>query len=315
MTKQLRRIALIASVLVTVCSGWVSSPLHLKSRNSIQKTSSFLSLSPPGASKEFENKVASVASGELQDDDILSAAAAVTQEKYQLIGIKSLGVDYGLARTGLATTIGYNPEPLEIIQEYNSTLLAREVVQIAASMQAAQIILGLPLHKNGTEQEQSILTRQFGQELAALAMARLGPTVKVMLWDERYTSREAAARVQSEDPDRWVQGTLDAECACIILETYYNENGEGAEQIEITGGQKTACLEIFEQIKEFEVGQRQTVMDERERRIEKRKESIAKAKKLEEEMRANGTLGVSNKKKKKNKKKQAKKKTNWVAPE
>jgi putative Holliday junction resolvase len=200
------------------------------------------------------------------------------------------------------------------VEEYNSTLLAQDVVQTAASLQVSLIILGLPLHKNGTEQEQSSLTRTFGQELAAMAMARLGPNMKVMLWDERYTSREAAARAQADDPNRWVQGTLDADCACIILETYYDENGEGAEEIVLTDEQRTASLEIYERIKEYQAQGQIAALEKRESTMLKRKEAIARAKKLEDEMRANGTLGESNKSKKKKKRKQAKKKpSSWTA--
>eukprot|EP00548_Thalassiothrix_antarctica_P001751 CAMPEP_0194140640 /NCGR_PEP_ID=MMETSP0152-20130528/10169_1 /TAXON_ID=1049557 /ORGANISM="Thalassiothrix antarctica, Strain L6-D1" /LENGTH=50 /DNA_ID=CAMNT_0038838971 /DNA_START=93 /DNA_END=241 /DNA_ORIENTATION=- len=49
---------------------------------------------------EFEDEVSSVAAGLKQNDRIMDAAAAVTKEQCRLLGVKSLGVDYGLSRTG-----------------------------------------------------------------------------------------------------------------------------------------------------------------------------------------------------------------------
>jgi putative transcription antitermination factor YqgF len=295
---------LLALTLVSpIVSGWLAAPQGRRQ----------ISLS---ATQDFEQQVASVASGLLQDDAILSAAAAITKDNCPLIGIKSLGVDYGLSRTGIAVTVGYNPEPVDIFEERNATWLAKDIVQTAASLQVSQIILGLPLHKNGTEAEQTNLTRKFGQELAMQALARLGPRVPILLWDERYTSKEAAARAHAKDPNRPLYGTLDAEAACIILETYYNDNGKGVERIELTEEQRAPGLAAYTEMQQAEELQRQATLEQRDSNMNKRKESIERAKKMEDEMRAAGTLGESNKKKKKKKKTMAKKResTTWIIP-
>lgn len=47
----------------------------------------------------------------------INAAASLTQETCRLLGVKSIGVDYGLARTGIAVTVGYEVRqgvPLQI---------------------------------------------------------------------------------------------------------------------------------------------------------------------------------------------------------
>jgi Holliday junction resolvase len=74
-------------------------------------------------------------------------------------------------------------------------------------------------------------TRVFVAELAEHVLKSMGPNVPVYLWDERYSSKEAAARAHSKDPNRFLYGTLDAEAACIILEHYYSDSGQGAEQV------------------------------------------------------------------------------------
>ena len=46
-------------------------------------------------------------SQEHQQSALIDAAASLTQESCRMLGTKSLGVDYGLARTGIAVTVGF----------------------------------------------------------------------------------------------------------------------------------------------------------------------------------------------------------------
>eukprot|EP00546_Thalassionema_frauenfeldii_P006252 CAMPEP_0178923358 /NCGR_PEP_ID=MMETSP0786-20121207/16674_1 /TAXON_ID=186022 /ORGANISM="Thalassionema frauenfeldii, Strain CCMP 1798" /LENGTH=283 /DNA_ID=CAMNT_0020597843 /DNA_START=215 /DNA_END=1067 /DNA_ORIENTATION=+ len=253
------------------------------------------------ASSNFEDEITAASKSSDLNDDIVAAAAAATQEQCQLIGTKSLGVDYGLSRTGVAITVGYNPKPIDIIKETNSALVVDSIVQYATSMQVSQIVLGLPLEKNGTECEQANLTRVFGEHLAIEVIAKLGPQVPVLLWDERYTSKEAAARAHSKNPDDDLYGTLDADAACIILETYYKNNGEGAERIQVNKEQHARSLAAYEQFKIKQKEEEQSILNKRLAKMEKMQNLMERSKKLEEEMRANGTLGLSNKKKRKKK--------------
>jgi putative Holliday junction resolvase len=249
-----------------------------------------------------------------------------------MLGLKSVGVDYGIVRTGIAVTVGYNPKPLETIvvkpelQERkiedddkevkskiddnrnatflgNKTYVSEQVVNIARREQADQIIVGLPLHSNGTEAEQTIITRLFAAELALHVLKGLGPDVPVYLWDERYTSKEAAARAHSRDPHRYLYGTLDAESASIILEHYYNDNGEGAERV--TLDDETIVKEYslkWEEMKQKEEEQFLMEQIQREERLRWRKEAMERDRIMEEEFVAD-TEGTNQKKKKKRKKK------------
>jgi putative Holliday junction resolvase len=230
---------------------------------------------------------------------LVEAAAASTQQSCALLGIKSIGVDYGLVRTGVALTIGYEPKPITILSNLNATQVAHQVVKYCQSEQIKQIIVGLPLHKNGTEAFQSTLTREFASHLAAVAMARLGPNVPVYLWDERYTSKEAAARLRSRDPNQRLYKMLDADAACIILEHYYSENGQGAERVDVPEHMKKICLGAWNAQKEEEAMQKQVQSDQRALRTQRRKEAMERARKVEEEMRKDGGLGSKKKKKKK----------------
>lgn len=194
-----------------------------------------------------------------------TSVAVVTQssddEKLEesLTGTKSLGVDFGLRRTGVAVTIGYAPTPLRIITGYhyyhvenntvvtednnderenitstlqsNNTILSKEVLSIASSEKVDQIIVGLPLYKNGTLSEQCYKVMDFCSVLSCLSYAQFGPDFPIYLFDERYSSKEAEARIRSNDKSGKINsftlsGTLDADSACIILEHFYYALGK-----------------------------------------------------------------------------------------
>lgn len=238
---------------------------------------------------------------------MVQAASKVTQDSCPLLGTKSIGVDYGLVRTGVAVTVGYEPKPLNVLTaRYNSsadeheqamqlyqqqTILCQEIIRLAQLEQAARIVLGLPFHKNGTIAEQTNRTLSFGQLLAQTALETLGPNVPVVWWDERYTSKEAVSRIRAKsgsDADRGsiskqnLYGTLDADAACIILEHYYHENGEGAKVIHVSDETiRRECLERYKQRIAREASQRQAVLREREEKIQRRKEAIARAQQME----------------------------------
>ena len=220
---------------------------------------------------------------------LLDVAASITQESCPLLGVKSLGVDYGLVRTGLAVTVGYEPIPLAILQgptdgvsTWNTTNVCAGVMEYATSQQVQRIIVGLPLHKNGTIAGQTNVTLKFGAELTALALRTLGPRVPVLFFDERYTSKEAEARVHSRNPGHGrLYGTLDADAACIILENYYQDGGLGAHRLELPVDVRDECLRQFQIRHQEQERVRRQIQEERESRVHRRKEAIARA--LEEE--------------------------------
>eukprot|EP00978_Attheya_sp_CCMP212_P045072 scaffold332750_cov51-Attheya_sp.AAC.2 len=248
-------------------------------------------------------------------EDIMSmtdAAAKVMGERSSLLGVKSVGVDYGLVRTGLAVTNGYSPRPHMIVSDRNSTEVAADVVRLVASERASRVILGLPLHKNGTVAEQTNKTLDFATYLVCAIESRFGPDcVPVYFWDERYTSKAAAARAHSIDPGRNLFKDLDAEAACLILEHYYQVNGEGAERVKVPDNMRETCDVAWTQQKEESHRAHQLIQQNRHSRLNSRQEAMERAKALEAQMIQNGTLGTTGKKKKKKKKKQSTPKT-WI---
>jgi putative transcription antitermination factor YqgF len=191
------------------------------------------------------------------------------------------------------------PKPVAILSYLNTTHVAERVVEISRAEQANRVIVGLPLHNNGTEAEQTTITRLFAAEWAQHVIKGLGPNVPVHLWDERYTSKEAAARAHSKDPNRHLYGTLDAEAACTILENHYYDNGKGAERVDAPEGMYEECKQIWEERRKQQEESVQATQEARDERLRLKKEDMERDRQLEMER---GSLASSSSKKKKKKK-------------
>mmetsp|Transcript_53731 Transcript_53731/g.60017 ORF Transcript_53731/g.60017 Transcript_53731/m.60017 type:complete len:443 (-) Transcript_53731:196-1524(-) len=257
--------------------------------------SSLLSLSSsiPSTAIEYASNPSRKQERKRYNAELTEAFVQQTKKINPLLGIKSIGVDYGLVRTGLAVSIGYNPEALDVIitehpllqrqqmyknntevttmssyasgignnrnksthkkdedederrLEIQRSTVAQKVIEIARRENVNRIVIGLPLHKNGTEATQTTLTRKFAcGHLAKLSLRILGPDVSIFLFDERYTSKLAAARIRSttsQNHNNELYGTLDAESAKIILEHYYDNHYQHYNSLQINsnddGGQ------------------------------------------------------------------------------
>lgn len=248
----------------------------------------------------------SMVSGNEMASNIVQAAAELTTSTSSLLGVKSLGVDYGLVRTGLAVTIGYEPQALSTVSDLNNTQLSQHVIKLAESEQANQIILGLPFHTNGTEAEQTVITKEFAKHLACAVYAHFGPEkMPIYLWDERYTSKEAAARLRSANPRAKLYKELDAEAACIILEYYYVDNGIGAQKVELPEDEnvREAVYQAWEMKKGEEVCRLKELTEMRMNPHKSRKDIMERARLLDEKLALENSGPAKKKKKKKKKKK------------
>ena len=242
-------------------------------------------------------------------DNILIAAAELTTTTSSLLGVKSIGVDYGLVRTGLAVSVGYDPKPIAITSDLNNTELSERIIKIAESEKAAQIVVGLPFHKNGTEAEQTVITRAFAEHLKCAAYAHFGPdNMPIYLWDERYTSKEAAARIRAENPRANLYKELDADAAGIILEYYYEDNGLGAQKVELPDDQNIRNMVHQSWLikKEEQEKKLKELTEMRMNTKETKLEMMERARLLDEKLAKESNRGDINSKKKKKKKKKKK---------
>jgi RNase H-fold protein (predicted Holliday junction resolvase) len=264
-----------------------------------------------------------------------STSTSTPTSKMGMGMIKSIGVDYGLVRTGIAITIGYNPRALDILMDYNgnSTHLAHQICAICQREEATQIVMGLPLDKDGTETGQAFLTRDFAQVLLEEALRRMGPSLKLYLWDERYTSKLALAHVknaaaQTFRSSRYSSGSgsgtsssdvsralVDADSACIILEDFYKEQAQAqaatttgtdstfdAEEVVLwEDGLRNTCLEEYAHQQEQKQQQQQVYQEQRSQSYNARQDAMQKVRDMEAASNGTGTGNGSKKKKKKKK--------------
>lgn len=120
-----------------------------------------------------------------------------------------LAFDFGLKRIGVAVgnTLIRQAQPLQIIEAATNDGKFNAISQLLDQWQPERVIVGLPLHPDGTEHEMSVRCRRFANQLHG----RFG--IDTVLVDERYTS---AVLTQHRGQ------SLDHEAAALILQQYFD---------------------------------------------------------------------------------------------
>ncbi|KAI4356729.1 hypothetical protein L6164_000724 [Bauhinia variegata] len=140
----------------------------------------------------------------------------------------SLGLDLGLARTGVALSKGFSVRPLTVL-ELRGQKLELQLLDIAEQEEADEFIIGLPKSSDGKETTQSNKVRSVAGRLAARAAER---GWRVYLQDEHGTTTEAIDRMVNMDLSKSSrQRNLDAYAAVMVLERYFSMLGQGTELV------------------------------------------------------------------------------------
>ena len=136
-----------------------------------------------------------------------------------------MGLDHGSKTTGVALTdpLGVIASPLEtIVRDKEGKLrpTLRRIVELAAAYDVERIILGHPLHMDGSAGERAQKTEAFKELLEhRLAAERL--EIPVILWDERLSTVGADEILEeAEVPGRERKQYIDRIAAALILEDY-----------------------------------------------------------------------------------------------
>jgi putative Holliday junction resolvase len=165
------------------------------------------------------------------------------------VGTRTLGIDFGLRRVGLALSGGFAPLPLSVLPCDDDAdafeNIARRSARAALGEGASQIVLGMPLNTAGEEGEQANVTRTFASMLAYAAAP-----IPVFLWDERFSTAEAKLRMAAGGPVAapGAAGSLDAVAATVILEDFFAappEAREKAEHVGLTEAQQRALDDVL----------------------------------------------------------------------
>jgi putative Holliday junction resolvase len=128
-----------------------------------------------------------------------------------------LGIDYGRRRIGVAISDAGRSiaSPLEVYERRGAERDAAHFVKLTRDEGIDRIVVGLPIHNQGGESALSREAREWSRWLAATCGCR------VVLRDERFTSREAEDRMRDAGlSPRRHRARIDMFAAQILLHAY-----------------------------------------------------------------------------------------------
>ncbi|AVJ56865.1 Holliday junction resolvase RuvX [Idiomarina sp. OT37-5b] len=128
-----------------------------------------------------------------------------------------LGFDFGTKSIGVAVgqTITATASPLAALKARDGVPDWNQLEQLLKEWQPEQVVVGLPLNMDGSEQPLTQRARKFGNRIHG----RFG--VKVVFQDERLTSTAAREQLFSDGGYRNLsKGKVDSQAALLIVEDY-----------------------------------------------------------------------------------------------
>ncbi|HEX3846420.1 MAG TPA: Holliday junction resolvase RuvX [Steroidobacteraceae bacterium] len=132
--------------------------------------------------------------------------------------------DFGLRRIGVASgnTLTRSATPLSAIAASAGVPRWQDIDKLLAELKPALAVVGLPYNVDGSESSSSTVARKFAAELARRYR------LEIALVDERYSSREAEARLKAARAAgamrrRVAKADVDAAAACIILDRWFGD--------------------------------------------------------------------------------------------
>jgi len=135
-----------------------------------------------------------------------------------------LAFDFGLRRIGVACgdTLSRSASALQTVPVGPNGPRWELIAAMLREWQPGMAVVGLPYNVDGSENDMTGAARSFAAELAR----RFG--IEVVMVDERYSSLEAAARLQTARESglrrrRVAKSDVDAAAACVILERWFTE--------------------------------------------------------------------------------------------
>ena len=137
-------------------------------------------------------------------------------------GMRSLGIDFGEKRIGLAISdpAGRFALPLTTLERRNDRSALRQIAEIARQEGVGRLVLGEPVGMDGQRGENAERVRRFGQRLAELT------GLPLELVNEALTTVEAQERLREAGMDpRKEPARIDALAAQILLQEVLDRAG------------------------------------------------------------------------------------------
>ncbi len=136
---------------------------------------------------------------------------------------RTLAVDYGLKRTGLAVcdALGIAAHPLEAIVSPSLAETVGAIVDLVKEREVKRVVVGMPYLPDGREGEQVKNVFVFLDALRA----KLPEGVELMHQDERHTTKEARVLLRETGlKGKKAKAKLDSVAATVILRQYLEEH-------------------------------------------------------------------------------------------
>jgi putative Holliday junction resolvase len=135
-----------------------------------------------------------------------------------------LAFDFGRRRIGVACgdTVSRHAAPLNAVSAAAGGPRWEAIEALLREWQPALAVVGLPYNVDGSDSAMTEAAREFAAELERRFR------LQVVLVDERYSSREAEARLKSARASglrrrRVQKADIDAAAACVILDRWFTE--------------------------------------------------------------------------------------------
>ena len=136
--------------------------------------------------------------------------------------MRTLGIDYGEARTGFAITDALNitVQGLETVKnEGNDKILLKKIDEFLIKYEIDTIVIGMPFNMDGSESKRMELTKKFMHKLKCKYNK-----LKIDYIDERLTTVAAHKTMNFLDLNKHKKRNIvDTISAVYILETYLNK--------------------------------------------------------------------------------------------
>ncbi len=129
-----------------------------------------------------------------------------------------LGFDFGTQRIGVAVgqTVTGTARPLRTLHSQNGGVDWAAVTELIREWQPEALVVGLPVHMDGTEHELTARARRFGNRLAGRY------NLRVFFVDERLSSDEAE-RLLAAEGHKGDKGAVDRVAAQLILQSWLDQ--------------------------------------------------------------------------------------------
>lgn len=131
--------------------------------------------------------------------------------------MRAAGIDLGRARVGIAVSdeLGLLAHPRPYLDGHSLNALLKSLSQLAEAEQLTRFVVGLPRLLNGQEGPAARRARRFAEQLEATS------GVKVELFDERLSTREAHARLRATGTNaRQARQRVDSAAAALLLQAW-----------------------------------------------------------------------------------------------